>query len=121
MKPARPWGGRAQAAFGEAPVRTGSGTVRRAILALGHQDVDLAGLQPSAGITIPGMSSDHLVVDLGDHAVAVGDEIEFGVPYSALLRAMTSPFVTGVERLGRLDAPDAGQVPVPDTVDGWVV
>jgi predicted amino acid racemase len=100
VKPARPWGDRAQAAFGEAPVRTGRGTVRQAILALGHQDVALDGLQPPAGITLLGMSSDHLVVDLGDHAVAVGDEIDFGVAYGALLRAMTSPFVTTVEHPG---------------------
>lgn len=97
MKPAQPWGDRAQAAYGEAPVRTGSGTVHQAILALGRQDVDLDGLQPPAGITILGMSSDHLVVDLGDHEVKVGDELAFGVGYGALVRAMTSPFVTKTE------------------------
>lgn len=97
VKPAQPWGNRAQAAFGEAPLRTGSGTVHQAILALGRQDVDPDGLQPPKGITILGMSSDHLVVDLGDHEVAVGDEIEFGVAYGALVRAMTSPFVTKME------------------------
>jgi hypothetical protein len=46
------------------------------------------------------MSSDHLIVDLGDHPVAVGDEIDFGVGYGALVRAMTSPFVTKIEHLG---------------------
>ena len=97
VKPAQPWGDRAQAAFGEAPLRTGSGTVHQAILALGRQDVDPDGLQPPKGITILGMSSDHLVVDLGDHEVAVGDEIDFGVAYGALVRAMTSPFVTKME------------------------
>ncbi|GAA3224381.1 hypothetical protein GCM10017691_12300 [Pseudonocardia petroleophila] len=97
VKPARPWGDRAQAAFGEAPVRTGRGTVRQAVLALGHQDVALDGLRPPAGVTVLGMSSDHLVVDLGDHAVSVGDEMDFGVAYGALLRATTSPFVTTVE------------------------
>lgn len=40
-----------------------------------------------------GMSSDHLVVDMGDHDVDVGNEMCFGVDYSALLRAATSPFV----------------------------
>lgn len=97
VKPAQPWGDRAQAAFGEAPVRTGGGTVHQAILALGRQDVDPDGLQPPKGITILGMSSDHLVVDLGDHEAAVGDEIAFGVSYGALVRAMTSPFVTKTE------------------------
>ncbi len=112
MKPAQPRGDRAQAAFGEAPVRTGSRTVHQAILALGRQDVDLAGLHPPSGITILGMSSDHLIVDLGDHPVAVGDEIDFGVGYSALVRAMTSPFVTKIERRGR------SVVPVPDAAAG---
>jgi predicted amino acid racemase len=113
VKPAQPWGDRAQAAFGEAPARTGSGSVHQAILALGRQDVDPAGLQPPEGITILGMSSDHLVVDLGDHPVAVGDEIDFGVAYGAFVRAMTSPFVTKIERLGRPTAPTVTQVPTP--------
>jgi predicted amino acid racemase len=113
MKPAQPRGDRAQAAFGEAPIRTGSGTVHQAILALGRQDVDPDGLQPPEGMTILGMSSDHLVVDLGDHPVVVGDEIDFGVGYGALVRAMTSPFVTKIERLVRPVAPRVTQVPTP--------
>lgn len=103
-KPAQPWGDRAQDAFGGAPVRrggsSGRATVRQAILALGRQDVDLAGLRPPAGITILGMSSDHLVVDLGDHPVAVGEEIDFGVGYGALVQAMLSPFVAKIECMG---------------------
>ena len=91
---------------------TGSRTVHQAILALGRQDVDPDGLQPPEGITILGMSSDHLVVDVGDHAVAVGDEIDFGVGYGALVRAMTSPFVTKVEHRGR------SVVPAPETGAG---
>ncbi len=113
MKPAQPWGDRAQAAFGEAPARTGSETVHQAILALGRQDVDPDGLQPPEGITVLGMSSDHLIVDLGDHPVVVGDEINFGVGYGALVRAMTSPFVTKIEHLGRSIAPTATQVLAP--------
>jgi predicted amino acid racemase len=108
VKPARPWGDRAQAAFGEAPVRTGTTTVHQAILALGRQDVDPEGLQPPVGTTILGMSSDHLIVDVGDHPVAVGDEIHFGVGYGALVRAMTSPFVAKIEHGGR------SVVPVPE-------
>jgi predicted amino acid racemase len=112
-KPAQPWGDRAQAAFGVAPLRNGSRTVHQAILALGRQDVDPDGLQPPEGITILGMSSDHLLVDLDDHSVAVGDEIDFGVGYGALVRAMTSPFVTKIEHLGHSIAPQASQVPTP--------
>ena len=53
------------------------------------------------------MSSDHLVLDVGDHDVSVGDELAFGLGYGALLRAATSPYVTTVE----LRAPE--QIPAP--------
>lgn len=96
-KPAQPWGALGQAAFGEAAPRHGVGTVRQAIVALGRQDVDPDGLTPPPGITVLGMSSDHLVLDVGDCEVSVGDELSFQVGYGALLRAMTSPFVTVLE------------------------
>jgi predicted amino acid racemase len=109
-KPAQPWGEVAQAAFGEVPARTGTGTLRQAIVALGRQDVDLDGLVTPAGITVLGMSSDHLVLDLGDHGAAVGDELGFGMGYGALMRAMTSPFVTKIERIGLPAAPTLSAV-----------
>src|SRR4051794_34037576 len=95
VKPTQPWGDRAQAAYGELPVAavrpapTGARTTRQAILALGRQDVDLEGLVPPPGIIVLGMSSDHLVVDLGDHRLALGDELGFELGYGALVRAMT--------------------------------
>lgn len=95
-KPFQPWGSQAQGAFGEVPPRVGRGTVRQGILALGRQDVDPDTLVPPAGITVLGTSSDHLVLDLGDHPAVVGDEIAFGVGYAALVRAATSPFVVTV-------------------------
>ena len=96
-KPAQPWGEVAQSSFGPAAPRTGVGSIRQAILALGHQDADPAGLAPPPGVTVLGASSDHLVVDLGDHQAPVGDELAFQLGYSALVRAATSPFVTKVE------------------------
>lgn len=99
-KPFQPWGNRAQSAFGGVPDRVGSGSVRQAIVALGRQDADPDGLTPPEGITVLGMSSDHLVLDLGDHPMAVGDEIRFGLGYGALVRAATSPFVAVLERGG---------------------
>jgi ornithine racemase len=95
-KPAQSWGDRAQTAYGHAPVRTERGTRRQAVVALGRQDVDLDGLTPPAGITVLGMSSDHLILDVGDADVAVGDEVRFALGYGALVRAMTSPFVARV-------------------------
>jgi predicted amino acid racemase len=96
VKPAQPWGELAQAAFAGSATRSGSGTVRQVIIALGRQDVDAAGLRPPDGITVLGASSDHLVLDVGDHEVAAGDELAFGLDYSALVRAMTSPFVAKI-------------------------
>ncbi|QXC62193.1 alanine/ornithine racemase family PLP-dependent enzyme [Aquihabitans sp. G128] len=95
-KPVQPWGSLAQTAFGDRPVRLGSGTIRQVIVALGRQDVDPDGLVPPPGTTILGASSDHLVLDAGDHELAPGDELTFGLGYGALVRALTSPFVATV-------------------------
>ena len=93
-KPCRPWGERGHTSFAAvvAPAQRQRGQRQRALLALGIQDVDPAGLTAPAGITIVGASSDHLVVE-ADQPLAVGDELRFGLDYSALLRAMTSPFI----------------------------
>ena len=92
-KPTQPTGKLAQNAFGECPEVVDRGTVAQAILAIGVQDVDLGGLQPPDGIEILGGSSDHLVVTSNAGDLAVGAEVTFQLDYSALLRAMTSPFV----------------------------
>lgn len=96
-KPASPWGQIAQASFGHEPPRRGSGTINQAILALGRQDTDPDGLTAPPGITVLGMSSDHVVVDVGDHHISVGDELAFQLDYSALVRASTSPYVSMAE------------------------
>jgi predicted amino acid racemase len=96
VKPSQPWGALAQTAFGEKPPRTDRGDIAHTILAIGRQDIDLDGLEPPAGMVIVGASSDHLIVDCGSDPVAVGAEIAFHVNYSALVRAMTSPFVAKV-------------------------
>lgn len=103
-KPAEPWGTIAQGAFGDVPARSGGAVasggstrrVRQAILAVGRQDVDPDGLVPPPGVRVLGTSSDHLVLDVGDVDLPVGAEVSFGLGYGALLRAMTSPFVTQV-------------------------
>jgi predicted amino acid racemase len=92
-KPTQPIGKLAQNGFGKCPDVVDRGTVAQALLAIGIQDVDLSGLQPPTGIEIVGGSSDHLVVTSGVGNLAVGAEMTFQLDYSALLRAMTSPFV----------------------------
>ena len=64
------------------------------ILPVGRQDIDPEGLEAPDGMEILGASSDHLVVDTGSRSPAIGSEVLFQLNYSALLRAMTSPFVT---------------------------
>nr|WP_238710245.1 alanine/ornithine racemase family PLP-dependent enzyme [Oceanipulchritudo coccoides] len=95
-KPSKPWGEIAQSAFGAVPQSNDTGSIKQSILAIGRQDIDPCGLTPPSGIVILGASSDHLVVDSGNysHQLAVGAEIPFQLNYSALLRAMTSPYVT---------------------------
>ena len=93
VKPSQPRGTVAQTAFGERPLSTDMGFISRAILAIGHQDTDPYGLCPPPGITVLGASSDHLVTDSRDYRLDVGSEVTFELNYSALVRAMTSPFV----------------------------
>ena len=92
-KPSQPWGVIGRSAFGPARVRSETGCVRQSLLALGRQDVDPDGLIAPPGMQILGASSDHLVLDTGPLSCSVGTEIRFEPDYSALVRAMTSPFV----------------------------
>jgi len=97
-KPSRPYGQVAQNAFGHTPVFEERGPARRAILALGRQDVDVSAIKPRADVDVIGASSDHLILEARDPGLEVGKEIEFDVAYGALLRAMTSPYVEKVYR-----------------------
>lgn len=92
IKPSLPWGRTAQAAFGPTGVPTDRGLVAQTIVALGEQDVDPLGLGAPTGTRIVGASSDHLVLTSAER-LPVGAELRFTPNYSALLRAMTSPFV----------------------------
>jgi predicted amino acid racemase len=94
VKPSQPRGEIAQTAFGETPPATDRGDISQVILAIGRQDIDPCGLHAPAGIEILGASSDHLIVDSARDRLAVGTEITLQLNYSALVRAMTSPFVT---------------------------
>ena len=93
LKPSQPTGELAQTAFGDLPPRIDRGQIGQAIFAVGRQDIDPDGLEPPSGLEILGASSDHLVVDTGATSLSVGAEVAFQVDYSALVRAMTSPFV----------------------------
>lgn len=93
-KPSFPWGEKTVDAFGEIPEFEDKGIRRRAILALGRQDVNLSGISPVGNFEIVGASSDHTVVDVENYPdVKVGDVLSFDLNYSGVLFAMTSPFV----------------------------
>ncbi len=96
QKPSVPVGHIGQDAFGNKPVFVDRGLQRRAIVAIGKQDVDPGGLAPlDPGITVLGASSDHLLLDVGAYPgkVKVGQVFSFGLNYAALLAASTSAYV----------------------------
>jgi predicted amino acid racemase/D-alanyl-D-alanine dipeptidase len=95
-KPSLPFGEIGQDAFGRTPAFSDQGTMRRAILAVGLQDVQVSGLKPRKDIEIMGASSDHVIVDIKQLDLKVGSELEFDLNYSALLSAMTSKYVNKV-------------------------
>jgi predicted amino acid racemase len=95
-KPSAPVGERAQDAFGGRPVFEDRGEIDRALLNVGREDIDVAGLTPlDPRVTILGASSGYLVADAtaagGD--IRVGDRLAFSLSYGALVRAMTSEYV----------------------------
>ncbi len=95
-KPSVPLGDRGQDAFGGYQEFEDRGIRKRAICALGRQDVTVDGIEPEdQGIRVLGGSSDHLLLDVQDASwnVEVGDEIAFAPGYSALLALSTSPYV----------------------------
>ena len=96
VKPSMPRGTSAQDAFGQRPVFLDSGERRRAILAMGRQDVVPEGLVPvDPRVQVLGASSDHLVLDVHDlpEPPRLGDSIAFIPNYAATLAAFTSPYV----------------------------
>jgi len=94
VKSTLPSGKLAETAFGTCPPATNRGDIMQTILAIGIQDIDPRGLRPPSGIEILGASSDHLITTSTVDSARVGAEMAFQLDYSALLRAMTSPFVT---------------------------
>lgn len=93
-KPSKPWGSVAQSAFNNVHELNDNGSINQAILAIGRQDIDPDGLQPPEGCKILNASSDHLVIDAGARTLPIGSQLTFQLNYSALLRAMTSPYIT---------------------------
>lgn len=98
-KPSVPIGNIGMDAFGQKPHFEDKGIMKRAIVAMGRQDIDPSGLIPlDQDISIVGASSDHTILDVthSKREYKVGDTVEFVMEYGALLRAMTSEYVKKV-------------------------
>ena len=81
-------------AFGNTPSFEDKGIRRRAILAVGRQDVNPSNLVPKDDrVSIFGASSDHLIIDATDIELEVGDVVSFNLEYGALLGAFTSSYI----------------------------
>jgi predicted amino acid racemase len=94
VKPSKPEGIIALDAFGrEPPEWEEMGPRRRALVAMGEQDMRIFAVDPKRpGVTIVGASSDYLLVDVtgADPPVQLGDVLEFNPRYAAVTTAMAS-------------------------------
>lgn len=82
--------------FGRIPTFIDRGIRKKAIIALGKQDVRLDCLIPEINeIIVLGGSSDHIILDVSDckENFKVGDEIRFKLTYGGILSLMTSKYV----------------------------
>jgi predicted amino acid racemase len=94
LKPSYPDGEMSINSFGEKVVIEDKGIMKRAILAIGKQDVILGNIKPiDKRISVIGGSSDHLIMDITNTDYKLGDIIEFNVNYPGLLHLMNSPYV----------------------------
>lgn len=95
-KPSVPIGTIGRDAFGNVPQFVDLGIRKRAILALGKQDVYVEGIRPiDENLVILGASSDHLIIDFTDatREIRVGDNVGFTLSYSGLLSVCSSRYV----------------------------
>lgn len=96
-KPTHPIGQLMVNAFGDLPHYEDKGIRKRAIAALGNQDLgDSSRLVPrDKNMIVLGASSDHTILDIHDceRDYKVGDLVEFNILYQAMLMTTLSPYV----------------------------
>ncbi|MFW5889257.1 MAG: alanine/ornithine racemase family PLP-dependent enzyme [Bacillota bacterium] len=94
IKPSFPEGKTSINSFGEKTDIKDKGYMKRALLAIGKQDVLLNNLTPKdSKISIIGGSSDHLILDITATNYKLGDIIKFSINYPGLLHLMNSNYV----------------------------
>ncbi|MBA6341118.1 alanine/ornithine racemase family PLP-dependent enzyme [Colwellia sp. MB02u-10] len=95
-KPSRPIGEIGLDAFGNKPFFEDLGIRKKALCAIGRQDINCEDLYSvDKNIKILGMSSDHLVLDISDveKKYRLGDKVEFRLSYQGVLSAMNSKYI----------------------------
>ncbi len=95
-KPSLPIGEIGMDAFGNVPKYEDKGILKRAIVGIGKQDIDIDGIVPiDSDIEILGASSDHMILNVSNskQCYEVGDKVEFLVEYGGLLTSCTSKYV----------------------------
>ena len=95
-KPSLPIGHRGEDAFGAMPDFEDHGLICRALVNVGHADMDPDLIAPrERDVQILSASSDYLVLDVTAIAdrLDVGDDLCFDLSYGALLHAMSSEYV----------------------------
>jgi predicted amino acid racemase len=96
-KPSIPTGELGLDAFGNTPEFAEKGIRKRAICAIGKQDIHPQDLVPEdKKIKIIGASSDHLILDITDckSVYRIGSLISFNLTYGGILSSMTSEYVS---------------------------
>ncbi|MGO2852536.1 MAG: alanine racemase, partial [Tetragenococcus koreensis] len=96
-KPTYPIGTISVDAFGNTPEYTDQGIRKRALLAVGRQDIgDMNKLHPyDENIKVFGGSSDHTIIDLTDcsNNYQIGDIVSFELEYENVLYATGSTYI----------------------------
>ena len=98
-KPSVPFGESGLDAFLRPKVFQDRGIRKRAIVALGRQDLPCENIWPvDISLQVLGQSSDHTIIDIEQSSrnYKIGDMIDFEIDYTALLHACQSPSIEKV-------------------------
>ncbi len=98
QKPSVPVGARSENAFGHLTAFTNHSLMTRALVNVGREEVDIAGITPrDSRLTILGASSGYLVMNVtgATNYYRVSNELTFSLNYGALLTAMASEYMRG--------------------------
>ncbi len=98
-KPSLPEGRQGFDGFGNKPCFKDKGLHKRAIVAIGRQDININTYVPfDSGIEVLGASSDHMILDVTEakQKIELGSIIDFHINYEGLLSLSTSEYVDKV-------------------------